>query len=156
VTDASVVSPSGAHEGPAVAIFASRDLDRAQALYASLGFVADRVQSDYLLLWRGEAMLHVALVADFDPLASACAAFVVASDVDAVFADFAATGLEVFERPGSPGDASLQVELRGRRDAGASLARLSTVEDKPWGIREFALFDADNNLLRYGTFLAGR
>ena len=148
-----MLAPSGAHEGPAVAIFVSRNLDVAQSLYESLGFVADRIQSDYLLLWRGEAMLHIAEVPGHDPLASTCAAFVVTDDVDRVFADFSRAGLEVLERPGYPGDAALDEELRRRRDAGASLARLGVVEDKPWGIREFALLDADNNLLRYGTFL---
>ncbi len=40
--------------------------------------------------------------------------------------------------------------LRSRWAAGDSLARITPVEDKPWGMREFALADADNNLLRVG------
>jgi hypothetical protein len=32
-----------------------------------------------------------------------------------------------------------------------SLARISPVEDKPWRMREFALADPDNNLIRIGS-----
>ncbi len=41
--------------------------------------------------------------------------------------------------------------LRDRWTAGESLARITRVEDKPWGMREFALADVDNNLLRIGA-----
>ena len=153
MTDGDVVAPSGAHEGPAVAIFVSRDLDRSQRFYESLGFVTDLVQPDYLLMWRGETMLHVAQVPSFDPLTqNSCAALVVTDDVDAVHAQFAATGIWVLDEA-CDADA-LAAELQRRSDAGESLARVGVVQDEPWGIREFALRDDDNNLLRYGTFLA--
>ena len=32
----------------------------------------------------------------------------------------------------------------------ASAARLTAVEDKPWGMREFAVVDPNGNLLRVG------
>ena len=30
---------------------------------------------------------------------------------------------------------------------------METVEDKPWGLREFALIDLDGNLLRIGQII---
>jgi hypothetical protein len=30
---------------------------------------------------------------------------------------------------------------------------MDTVEDKPWGLREFALIDLDGNLLRIGQII---
>jgi 2-iminoacetate synthase ThiH len=37
-----------------------------------------------------------------------------------------------------------------QHDRGASLERITDLEDKPWGLREFALLDIDHNLLRIG------
>ena len=67
-------------------------------------------------------------------------AYLRVADVDALYAEVVAAGLEVL----SP------AELRERWDAGGPLERISALEDKPWGLREFALLDADNNLLRIG------
>jgi catechol 2,3-dioxygenase-like lactoylglutathione lyase family enzyme len=152
VDDVELVAPSGAREGPAVAVFISADLDRSEAFYASIGFVCDRVAPGYLLLWRGSAMLHVAELRGFDPLTqNSCAALVVTDDVDAVAAQLRDAGLWVVESVADRSDRALTAELRRRCDAGESLARMGPVQERPWGARELALLDPDNNLLRFAT-----
>jgi len=42
------------------------------------------------------------------------------------------------------------MDLRRRWAAGESIARITEVEDKPWGFRELELLDPNNNLLRFG------
>jgi hypothetical protein len=39
---------------------------------------------------------------------------------------------------------------------GYAPARLSGIEDKPWGVREFAVIDPNNNLIRFGQNLEAR
>ncbi len=61
------------------------------------------------------------------------------------------------ESPGLslPSAASLSHEqIVGLWAQGESLARMGDVRDESWGMREFALLDPDNNLVRVGTPLA--
>ena len=37
----------------------------------------------------------------------------------------------------------------------SGIPRIDRLEDKPWGLREFAIVDADGNLLRIGQVIAG-
>jgi hypothetical protein len=46
---------------------------------------------------------------------------------------------------------ALKAEVRRRWDAGEPVGLMSeSVEDKPWGVREFSIRDPDNNQLRFG------
>jgi hypothetical protein len=52
------------------------------------------------------------------------------------------------------GEMNPRPDLRTRWEQRESIARVSALEDKPWGLREFALLDEDNNLLRIGQRIA--
>ncbi|MEV0686937.1 hypothetical protein AB0I35_24010 [Nocardia sp. NPDC050378] len=61
--------------------------------------------------------------------------------------EFAAAGVRQTESDDPP---CTDEELRRRWNAGGGgLARVTPAEDKPWGFKEFALMDPDNNLLRF-------
>jgi catechol 2,3-dioxygenase-like lactoylglutathione lyase family enzyme len=137
--------------GPAVPILISADLSRTFAFYEELGFLCDRSNPFYGIMRAGDVELHVTQLEEFDPIDdNTCAAFIPTDDVDAIFTGLEDAGVRVMDEREVEGPDA----LRERVADGATVARMSQVEDKPWGIREFALFDPDNNLLRYGTFLA--
>jgi hypothetical protein len=52
------------------------------------------------------------------------------ADVDSIYIAFSAAGLP-----------------------GQGIPRLDRLENKPWGLREFALVDADGNLVRVGQVI---
>jgi hypothetical protein len=79
-------------------------------------------------------------MADHDPGTTAASAYIRVQAVDALYAEVVAAGFAVLADD----------VLRDRWEQGASLERISALEDKPWGLREFALLDLDNNLLRIG------
>jgi hypothetical protein len=45
---------------------------------------------------------------------------------------------------------ALHADLAAANLPAQGIPRLERVEDKPWGMREFALLDADGNLLKFG------
>jgi catechol 2,3-dioxygenase-like lactoylglutathione lyase family enzyme len=137
--------------GPAVPILICRDLSRTFAFYEGIGFLCDLSNPFYGVMRAGDVELHVAQLEEFDPIDdNTCAAFIPTDDVDAIFTGLEDAGVRVM----AEGDFEGPDALRERLADGEPMVRMSQVEDKPWGIREFALFDPDNNLLRYGTFLA--
>jgi hypothetical protein len=71
--------------------------------------------------------MHFFSFSDLSPLANYGQCYWRVNDVDALHTECAKVGL-----PGS------------------GTPRLSTVEDKPWGMREFALVDPNGNLIRVG------
>jgi len=112
----------------AIPILPSRSLDHTVTFFERLGFEG-RIHrhGDYAILTRGSAELHFFTHRDLRPEESAAACYIRVADVGDIYRAFDAAELPVRGIP--------------RRD---------TLEDKPWGMREFAVVDPDGNLIRIG------
>jgi catechol 2,3-dioxygenase-like lactoylglutathione lyase family enzyme len=110
-----------------------RSIDDTVAFYRGLGFEggAHAFNSDYAILRRGVVELHFFAHRELVPAESSAGCYIRVLDVDAIHRDFLAARLP---RVGIP--------------------RMDTPEDKPWGLREFAVVDPDGNLLRVGQVMA--
>ena len=118
----------------------ARDLDATAAMYGRIGFGVTNRYDGYLIVERGAVELHFYGDADMDPGSTAGMAYIRVDDVEALYAEVVAAGFEV-----------LAPDVLGERfERGGPLERITALEDKPWGLREFALLDVDNNLLRIG------
>lgn len=126
--------------GKAIPNLPARDFDATAAMYARAGFSETNRYPDYLIVERGDVELHFSLDPGMDPGSTAGVAYLRVDDVETFHAELVAAGFEVLT----------DHELRARWDRGGPLERISALEDKPWGLREFALLDVDNNLLRVG------
>jgi DNA-binding MarR family transcriptional regulator len=109
-----------------VPIFPVRDLARALAHYASLGFQVSAYQDgdEYGFAERDGASLHLSHQADLDPAVGASAAYLYVADADALAREWA------------------QPRVGGRTRGPC---------DTPYGLREGAHLDPDNNLIRFGS-----
>lgn len=144
-------------EGTSIPILPARHIPETLALFERLGFAVRHDEAnDYAMVRRGAIELHLTASPDLDPWTSAGMAFVRLDDVAALYEEFVATAV----LPLVPGPRSeLQPaerrrdELRARWDNGESIARMGELADKAWGIREFALLDPNNNLIRFGQAL---
>ena len=112
----------------AIPILPSRSLNNTLAFFQRLGFDG-RIHShgDYAILTRGSVELHFFTHHELRPAESSAGCYIRVSDVESFYRAFASAKLP---RNGIP--------------------RLDALEDKPWGMREFALVDPDGNLLRIG------
>jgi len=126
--------------GKAIPNLPARDFDATVAMYVRIGLVETARYPDYCIVERDDVELHFALDPDLDPGSTAGVAYIRVVDVDSLYAEALAAGFEVLPDP----------VLRERWDRGGPLERITALEDKPWGLREFALLDVDNNLLRIG------
>lgn len=108
----------------AIPVLISTDIERASETYASKGFSVVNAAHNYLILRRRTVELHMSSVTHI-PEPHCVSAYIRVSDVDDWHAAF----------------------KNGRAK------RLSTVEDKPWGMREFHFIDDDGNLLNIGQML---
>jgi catechol 2,3-dioxygenase-like lactoylglutathione lyase family enzyme len=122
----------------AAPILPVRDLDVALAFYARLGFETSRYDAGYGYARRERLILHLRVSPEVDPSANPSAAWVDVGDVDALHAEWLDLGLWV-----AVGEVDRTPEPLGRISA--------RVEHKPWGVREFAILDPDNNQLRFGA-----
>jgi hypothetical protein len=78
--------------------------------------------------------------------------YVETAEVDALHEEWRSCGL--LPVPGVIGP-ELRAEVRRRWEAGEPVGLMSeTVEDKPWGVREFGIRDPDDNHLRFGRHIA--
>ncbi|HWM15893.1 MAG TPA: VOC family protein [Microbacterium sp.] len=116
----------------AVPILPSRDLRETLSFYEALGFEnrgAEPEEWDYLIIGRGEVLLHFYAEPDVDPLSTAASCYIYVDDaqrehdawVGSVVAD-QATG-----------------------------SRLVAPVDTEYGMREFAVVDRSGNLIRVGS-----
>jgi len=116
----------------AVPILPSRDLRETLAFYVGLGFEnrgAEPEEWDYLIIGRGDALLHFYAEPDVDPLSTSASCYIYVADaqrvhdawVDSVVAD---------QKTGS---------------------RLVAPVDTDYGMREFAVVDRSGNLIRVGS-----
>ena len=115
----------------AIPILPSRSLNDTLAFYRRLGFEG-RIHShgDYAILTRGTVELHFFTHGELRPAESSAGCYIRVSDVESIYHAFA---LAELPRKGIP--------------------RQDVREDKPWGMREFAIVDPDGNLLRIGQTL---
>jgi hypothetical protein len=133
--------------GTSFPILPAHDVALTVALFEQLGFASDVYASEgYAILRRSGIELHFTATEHVDPLHNNGMAFVRLTDAMALYEEFEATGALPVMAPGSIGPD----ELQRMWDAGDPIARMAAIEDKPWGIREFAILDPSNNLIRFG------
>ena len=105
----------------------SRDLAATSAFYGRLGFREVFRDAGWLIVARGALQLEFFPHPALDPWANHAGCCLRVADARALHAAFSAAAL-----PADP----------------AAVPRLTPPVDQPWGFREFALVDADGNLLR--------
>ena len=117
--------------GLSIPILPARDLDETRAFYESLGFQTagwwPREFGGYAIFNRGDLRMHFFAFKDISPEQNYAQCYWRVQDVDALYAECHACGLS---KVGTP--------------------RLVPVEDRPWGMREFAIVDPNGNLIRVG------
>lgn len=109
-----------------------RSVPDAVAFYRRLGFVggAHAANAAYAIVRRGSIELHFFTHRELVPAESSAGCYLRVGDVESVYRAFASSRLP---RTGIP--------------------RMDALEDKPWGLREFAVVDPDGNLLRIGQVI---
>jgi DNA-binding MarR family transcriptional regulator len=140
--------PAGAHvPARAVPILPTHDAARTAAFFRHLGFVRERGSDDgYQMFERDGIELHYTLVPDVDPFTTAGVTYISVPDVDAIYDELVAAGV-----PGPFGEGhDATAALRARWTETRDLSRVGPPADKPWRVRELALADPTNNLLRIG------
>lgn len=115
----------------AIPTLPSRSLSDTLAFYRRLGFDG-KIHScgGYAILVRETVELHFFTHRELRPAESSAGCYIRVSDVESVYRAFT---LAELPRKGIP--------------------RQDVIEDKPWGMREFAIVDPDGNLLRIGQTL---
>lgn len=114
----------------AIPILPSRSFAATLDFYGRLGFAGEIKSADYAILRRGAVELHFFAHPSLHPASSHAGCYIRVTDVDAWHRSFQSAALPALGIP-----------------------RMEPVEDKPWGLREFALLDEDGNLLRVGQIL---
>jgi len=122
--------------GIAIPILPSRDLAETRAFYERLGFHASgwwpREFGGYAILRRGDLSMHFFAFPEIVPAHSYAQCYWRVHDVDALYAEY------------------LQADLPG-----SGIPRLGPLEDRDWGMREFAVIDPSGNLVRIGQATEG-
>lgn len=112
----------------AIPVLPSRSLKDTLDFYRRLGFEGEIMgRGSYAALTRGTLELHFFAHPELRPAESHAGCYLRVTDVESTYQAFSLAGLP---RHGFP-----------RQDA---------LEDKPWGMREFAIVDPDGNLVRVG------
>lgn len=113
--------------------------------YREIGFDVQVAEvGGYAFVEASGIRFHLSESAAFDPFTEAGMIYLYVDDVDSVHA-----GLSL-----PSADSLSHQQLVGLWLQGGSLARMGTPRDEAWGMREFALLDPDNNLVRVGTPLS--
>ena len=115
----------------AIPILPSRSLSDTLAFFRRLGFDSEiHSFGDYAILTRGTVELHFFTHRELIPAESSAMCYIRVLDAESIHRAFA---LAELPRKGIP--------------------RMDALEDKPWGMREFAIVDSDGNLIRIGQNL---
>jgi catechol 2,3-dioxygenase-like lactoylglutathione lyase family enzyme len=116
----------------AIPILPSRSISDTVEFYERLGFQGGAHQHDsgYAILRKGSVELHFFTHRELVPAESSAGCYIRVTDV------------ESFYRSCS----SAKLPRRG-------IPRMDGIEDKPWGLREFAVVDPDGNLIRVGQII---
>ena len=106
------------------AILPTRNMATSVAFYQRLGFVCEPYEdgSSYVFMSRNEASFHLSLMLSPEWKFNPMSVYFYMSDVDVFYDEVIAAGVKTLEAP----------------------------EDKPWRMREFAVSDPDETLLRFG------
>lgn len=109
-----------------------RSVDATTLFYRRLGFQggAHEFNRDYAIFRRGAVELHFFTHKGLVPAESSAGCYIRVRDVHGIHEACSASGLP---------------------DHG--IPRMDRLEDKPWGLREFAVVDPDGNLLRIGQVI---
>lgn len=106
----------------------SRNLNKSLQFYSKLGFKqVGGVFPDYLMLRKESVEIHFFLFANLNPLENYGQVYIRVEGIDVFYQEVKASNLKI--HPNGP------------------------LEIKPWGQKEFALLDPDNNLLTFGEAL---
>ena len=113
----------------AIPTLPSRSLGNTLLFYGKLGFDGKVLGAgdSYAILKRGNLELHFFLHADLRPAESSAGCYIRVGDVERLYKAFSLAKLPT-----------------------GGIPRMDILEDKPWGMREFAVVDEDGNLLRIG------
>lgn len=104
-------------------------MERTIAFYERLGFDLKIVSpgGDYAIANRGTLEIHFFLHPALVPSESAFGCYFRVADADLLYSEFHSLGLPT-----------------------EGIPRITAVEDKPWGMREFAIIDENGSLIRIG------
>lgn len=117
-----------------IPVLPSRSLKDTLAFYRRLGFDGEiHPMGEYLIVARGPLELHFFTHPTLFPADSWAGCYLRVSEVDRIYAEMSAAKLP----------------LQG-------IPRMDVLESKPWGMRKFAIVDADGNLVKVGEALARR
>jgi uncharacterized protein (TIGR02246 family) len=123
--------PSPSLPGSAIPILPAVDLQGTRAFFERLGFTAGYwspvEERGYAIVTRGNLELHFFSHAQLARSDNYAGCYWRVKDADALYAEYTALGLSASGAPS-----------------------LSAIENKPWGMREFALVDPSSNLIRVG------
>jgi hypothetical protein len=116
----------------AIPILPSRSVSETAVFYANLGFEggANEFDSSYAILRRGTVELHFFTHKELVPEESSAGCYIRVTDVENFYKSSSACRLP-----------------------SKGIPRMEAPEDKPWGLREFAIIDPDGNLLRVGQII---
>lgn len=116
----------------AIPILPCRSVSATTEFYRRLGFEggAHEFDSNYAIFKRGTIELHFFAHAELDPDTSWAGCYIRVSDVQSLYEVSSASGFSTCGRPS-----------------------IRPLEDKPWGLKEFAVVDLDGNLLRIGEVI---
>lgn len=116
----------------AIPILPSRSIVETAGFYKRLGFEGGPHESNnaYGILCRGDVELHFFTHKELVPERSSAGCYIRVLDVEKIYQEFS----------------SAQLPRHG-------LPRMDLLENKPWGLREFAVVDPDGNLLRIGQII---
>ena len=116
----------------AIPILPCRSVSATTEFYRRLGFEggAHGFSQDYAIFTLGTIELHFFAHAELVPAESWAGCYIRVGDVQSLYEAGLASGLT---------------------DSG--IPRIHRLEDKPWGLKEFAIVDPDGNLLRIGQVI---
>jgi catechol 2,3-dioxygenase-like lactoylglutathione lyase family enzyme len=109
-----------------------RSVGATTEFYRQLGFQggSHTFNSDYAIFRRGVIELHFFTHKELVPAESSAGCYIRVRDVRSIYEACSASGLP-----------------------SQGLPRMSCLEDKPWGLKEFSVLDPDGNLLRIGQVI---
>ena len=115
----------------AIPVLPSRSVGDAVAFYRQLGFEGEvHSWGGYAIVRRGSIELHFSEMPELDPAKSIAVCYLRVIDVESIYRAFS--------------EAKLPAQ---------GIPRQEMLEEKPWGLREFAMVDPDGNLLRIGQLI---
>ena len=116
----------------AIPILPSRSVNNTVSFYKCLGFEggAHAFDSGYAILQRGGVELHFFTHRELVPAESSAGCYIRVLDVESFYRACLASQLP-----------------------STGIPRMHALEDKPWGLREFAIIDPDGNLVRIGQII---